>query len=158
MLGFLGSDRKTGPHPGTVLVVYDDAAGQRTTVTCPPWTPWAPPTPPGRLGWWGMCSRPADSSMNLSWICRIGFDSPRRTGGRSHRISIQGEGYKTYSGTSPPGGTPYQGWSASPCWGLTWTEQFTSCTRSSLSWSAPIILIGNYLLSVERYPWRTFLW
>ena len=77
----LGLSSKTGLHPGTGLVIDSDSSGRRTTAARPTWTPWALPTPLSCLGWWRMCSGPADSPVILLGLCQIGFESLGRRGG-----------------------------------------------------------------------------
>ena len=89
----LGSALETGLHTGIGIVGDGDVVGRSTTTDRPTWTPWVPLTPLGLLGWWGRCSGPADSPMNLLGICQIVFESPWRMGGGSFHRSVQSKVY-----------------------------------------------------------------
>ena len=157
-LDFFGSTRRTYLCPGIGLVGAGDTYGQFTTAAHPTWTPWLTPTYLVHLGWWGRLSGPADSLTNSSGICQISFESLGMTGGRSRRSSIQGKGSKPSSGTLPPGWTWYQGWIASPCGGLTQTEQCTSWPCYSPSRLAPMLQIDVYSNLVGSSPRRASFW
>ena len=108
----LGSDRNTGFHPGTGLVVDGDSVIQLNPTAHPPRTLLAPLTPFGRIGLQGMCSGPADPPSIFSGIYRIGSKSPGRTVGDSHQRCAPGEGSIPSSVTSPPGWNQSHLWSA----------------------------------------------
>ena len=146
--------RKTGLHPGPGLVIDSDSSGRRTTAARPTWTPWALPTPLSCLGWWRMCSGPADSPGILLGLCQIGFESLGRRGGRSLRRLGQGKGSTPYLVTSPLGWTKPQVWSASLCYVSTGMERCTSCNLSTPSRLVVILHKGVYYILLGISPRR----